>query len=206
MDKLVAVVAWPGVVLLLGLVALLLFRSPIAALIGRTRKVGKAGLETFEGQPTQPTVERKGVDEYFKTFENPLLLEQEGRIVTDLKDRGIDAATDREKALVRTLASTQLVLGFEIVYGLIWASQVAALRFMNPRNQGTRPDDLLPFYEAGRAAYPSVYEHYSVDQWLGFLRASNLILERDSHVYITILGREFLKYIITMGKTGPYYG
>lgn len=206
MDKLLAVLAWPAVVLLLGLTALLLFRSPIAALIGRTRKVGKTGLETFESQPTQPTAEKKGVDEYFKTFENPLLLEQEERIVKDLKERGIDVAADREKTLVRALASTQLVLGFELVYGLIWASQVAALRFLNPRSEGTSTDDLLPFYEAGKAAYPLRYESYSFEQWLGFLRASNLILQKDSHVFITVAGREFLKYMIALGKTGPYDG
>jgi hypothetical protein len=64
-----------------------------------------------------------------------MLLEQEQLIVRDLKDRGIDAAADREKALVRALASTQLVLRFEVVYGLIWASQVSALRFLNPRDE-----------------------------------------------------------------------
>ena len=50
MEKIVEVLAWPLVVLIIGLVAIFVFRGQIAALIGRTRKVGEGGLETFEAQ------------------------------------------------------------------------------------------------------------------------------------------------------------
>ena len=51
MEQILAVLAWPVVVLVVALVALSLFRGPLGALIGRTKKVGKGGIETFESQP-----------------------------------------------------------------------------------------------------------------------------------------------------------
>lgn len=106
MEQLAAVLAWPSVVLIVAFVVLLLFRTELAALITRTKKVGKSGLETFDGQPPQPTEEKKGVDEFFRSFDSPLLLEAEQLVLDDLMSRHIEAASDREKALVRALAST----------------------------------------------------------------------------------------------------
>jgi hypothetical protein len=206
MEKMVAVLVWPVVVLIVTLVALLLFRAPFAALITRTKKVGKSGLETFDSQPPQPTEEKKGVDEFFRSFDSPLLVEAEQLIIKDLKERKIEASADREKTLVRALASTNIVLHFERVYGVLWASQLACLRYLNPREEGTEVTEVVPFYELGKAEYPSWYENYPFDRWFGFLRSFNLVLERDSHVFITVAGREFLKYLVATGKAGPYHG
>lgn len=207
MERILGVLAWPGVVLVLGLVALLLFRGPIAALIGRTRKVGKTGLETFAEQPTQPAGEEKaGVDAYLRTFDSPLLVEAENLILKDFKDRKIDAAPDRERALVRALASTRLVLRFEITHKIIWASQVTTLHLLNSRTDGMQEDEVLPFYEAAREAYASWYVDYPFDRWLGFLQQFGLILRKDSRCLISVAGREFLKYLVATGKSGPFEG
>ena len=206
MEHIVGVLAWPLVVLIVTLVALLLFRPQIGALIGRTKKVGKGGIETFESQPAQPMEEKKGVDEFFRSFDSPLLVEAEGLILKDLKERKIESSGDREKTLVRALASTNIVLHFEQVYGLLWASQLACLRYLNPRDQGAEATEIVPFYELAKANYPTWYDNYSFDRWLGFLRAFNLVLERDSRVFITVAGREFLKYHVAAGKAGPYHG
>jgi hypothetical protein len=64
----------------------------------------------------------------------------------------------------------------------------------------------VPFYEVAKVEYPNFYENYPFDRWLGFLRAFNLVLERDATVLITVAGREFLKYLIATGKAGPYHG
>jgi hypothetical protein len=206
MEKLLGILVWPGVTLVLGVIALFLFRQQLAVLISRTKRVGKDGLETFESQPAPPTEEKKSVEEFFRTFDNPLLLEVEQLILKDLKDRKIEAAPDREKALVRSLASTNLILHFERVHGLIWASQLTSLRYLNPRDEGADRSELVPIYDAAKADYPERYENYPFERWLGFLKDANLIRERDSRVFITVQGREFLKYLIASGKSGPYYG
>jgi hypothetical protein len=118
----------------------------------------------------------------------------------------LEVPQDREKALVRSLASTGLVLHFEQVYGVIWASQVATLYHLNPRAGGADISELIPAYEAAKANYPSMYEKYPFDQWLGFLKAMNLVVEQNSRLFITEDGREFLKYLIATAKTGPFQG
>lgn len=206
MEAIIAVLAWPAVVLVIALVAIFAFRGQIASLIARTRKLGKGGIETFDVQPAQPTEEKKGVDEFIRSFDNPLLIDAEAAILKDLKDRRIEAPPDREKALIRALAASNIIQHFERVHGAIWASQLACLRYLNPRDQGADIAELSPFYEAGKAAYPSWYENQPFDRWLGFLRVFNLIVEKDARIYITVAGREFLKYLIAVGKSGPYRG
>lgn len=206
MEQIAAVLAWPVVVLIVALVAIFLFRVEMRALIERTKKVGKGGIETFENQPAQPTGEKKAIDEFFREFDSPLLVEAEQLILTNLKDRKIEDAGDRGKALVRSLASTNILLHFERAYGSLWASQLACLRYLNPRDQGAEVTDIVPFYELGKAAYPIWYENYPFDRWLGFLHSFNLVGGHDAHVFITVCGREFLKYLVAAGKGGPYHG
>lgn len=206
MEQFAAVLAWPVVVLIIVLVALILFRAQLGVLISRTKKIGKGGIETFEGQPPQPMEEKKGVEEFFRSFDSPLLVEAEQMILNDLKERKIEVPADREKTLVRALASTNIVLHFERVHGVLWASQLACLRYLNPRDQGAKIAEIVPFYEFAKTEYPSWYENYPFDRWLGFLRSFNLVLERDSTVFITVAGREFLKYLVASGKAGPYHG
>ena len=124
----------------------------------------------------------------------------------DLKDRNIDAAPDREKALVRALAAANIIQHFERVYGVLWASQLVCLRYLNPRDNGANRSEIIPVYEAAKNEYPSWYQDYSFDRWLGFLKQMNLVLERDSKLVITVAGREFLKYLVAAAKPGPYYG
>ncbi len=205
MEQIIAVLAWPVVALIVWLVALFLFRAPVSALIGRTKKVGKGGLEIFENQPAQPTDEKKGINEFFRGFDSPLLVEAEQLILKDLKDRKIEGPDDRERALVRSLASTNTVLHFERVYGLLWASQLTCLRYLNSRDQGAEVIEIVPFYELAKAEYPNWYENYSFERWLAFLRSFNLVGGSDLHVFITVAGREFLKYLVATGKAGPYH-
>ena len=44
------------------------------------------------------------------------------------------------------------------------------------------------------------------DRWFGFLRTLNIANEKDSVVFITVAGREFLKYLVAAGKAGPFHG
>jgi hypothetical protein len=206
MEQLVAILAWPGVVLVIALVAIFLFRAPLTVLIQRTKSVGKTGLETYEAQPSQPGDEKKAIEEFFRTFDNPLILEAEELIKKDLKQRKIDSPSDREKALVRSLASANIILHFERVHSLIWASQLALLRFLNAREEGADVSEAIVFYELGKKEFPTWYENYTVERWLSFLQSLNLITRHDSRIFVSVGGREFLKYLVAIGRPGPSYG
>lgn len=206
MEKIVEVLAWPGVVALVAIVAMFVFRAPLTALLQRTKSVGKSGLETYEAQPSQPGDETKAIDEFFRTFDNPLILEAEDFIRNDLKQRKIESPQDREKVLIRFLASANMMLHFERVQSLIWASQLALLRFLNARAEGADISEATVFYELGKKQFPTSYENYPIERWLGFLQAFNLIARHDSRIFISVAGREFLKYMVALGRPGPSYG
>jgi hypothetical protein len=206
MNELIKILAWPSVVLVIAVIFIFAFRGQIATLINRTRKVGKGWLETLESQPAQPIEEKKGVDEFLRGFDSPMLIEAETLILTDLKERRIDAPVDREKALVRALAGSSIIQQFERIFGAIWGSQVACLIYVNGRSDGVEVSEIAPVYESAKEKYPTWYENQSFERWLGFLKAFNLVLERDSRLFITVAGREFLQYLVASGKSSPVHG
>lgn len=205
MAEVLSAVAWPVVGLILGLVFLLKFRAELASLIGRTQKFGK-GLVDFEGQQAQPKDDHKAVEEFLKTFDNPMVVENEKLILKGLEEKKITNPEDREKALLRSLAATGVVLHFERAHSSIWASQLGGLHFLNPRAEGADVSELVPFYDQAKAQFPPLYENYTFAQWLGFLELQSLIAKKDTRVYISVAGREFLKYLVAAARVGPYYG
>ena len=70
--------AWPAAVVVITIFFMVMFRHPIEALIGRTKKFGKAGLETHDHAQLPAADEGKqALAEFMGTFDNPLLTEQE---------------------------------------------------------------------------------------------------------------------------------
>ncbi len=199
--------AWPLVTLVLGIVFIFVFRGPLSGLIARVRRVGKDGVEAYEPLPPPPAEEKKkAVEEFFKAFDNPLLLEAEQRIERDLRERNIVAPADRERALTRTLAAANILHHFEYVYGVIWHSQLACLRFLNPRGAGAPEQELRAFYDAAVQAFPNFYTNYRFENWLGFLGHMNLVRGEAGNIHITVMGREFLKYLVASAKPDPRHG
>ncbi len=61
MVDIIQILKWPGVVLLIALFAFIFFKKQFAALLDRTKKLGKGGLETYEAQISHPPKEQKGL-------------------------------------------------------------------------------------------------------------------------------------------------
>lgn len=199
--------AWPGAVVLLGLVGMFLFRGPLGRLLDRTRKVSKSGLETLEPpQLPAPAARPDPLSEFLATFDNPFLLQQEAQILADLAKLGLTEHAASHKALVRSLAGTQIILLFERAQGLIWASQVAALTYLNSRGGFVPVEEVRPFFDDARVRFPDIYRNYALDAWLRFLQSWLLVELRGDTIAISVAGREFLKWRIEAGRAGPFHG
>jgi len=199
--------AWPIVVTVLGFGFMLLFRRPVAALVERTKKVGKSGLETFESpQLPAPADKPDALAEFMGTYDNPLLREQEAAITADLKTRGLTEPSAAQKALIRSLAGTQILLLFERVQSLIWASQIALLTYLNSRPAGATLAEVRPFYDDAVQKFPPFYQGYSFDSWVTFLQSWMLLERQGDSVALSKAGREFLKWRIEAGRAGPFHG
>jgi len=199
--------AWPAAVVVLGLVGMFAFRGPLARLLDRTRKVGKSGLETLEApQLPAPAAKPDALAEFLATFDNPVLRAQEADIEADIQKRGLTDPAAARKALIRSLAGTQILLLFERVQGIIWASQVGALTYLNSRNGFVPVNEVQPFFTDARARFPDLYRTYTFEDWLRFLQSSLLVEIRGDTVAISLAGREFLKWRIEVGRAGPFHG
>jgi hypothetical protein len=106
--------AWPAVVLVLGVVAILVFREPITRFLDRAQKIGKSGIEaTASVQAGGVEVKPSPADELLKAFDNALLLEREKFIRTELERLNINSSPDRERVLIRLLAGLSLAQFFK---------------------------------------------------------------------------------------------
>lgn len=213
---------WPLVGLVLGVLALVLFRQPLSRFLDRAQKIGTTGieasplrqeagevkpsiadklLETYANVPQKPgEVKSSPANEFLKVFDNALLVKREDQIREELKKRNIQGA-DRERVLLRFLAALVLVGEFDRVYVLIWGSQIGALQEVNAAGaNGINIERLqAAWYEDAAKREPETYRQYSFDQWLGFLVESSLITRDAQKVTIRPEGREFLRYVIERG-------
>lgn len=198
------VIAWPLVVLVLGIFALLLFKKPVARLIDRTTTVSKSGLvASHKPQEAIESPKASNVNEFLKTtFDNALLVELEGIIEKQVEMLNPSSHEEKEKLLLRLLASTTILRSFDLTYYLIYGSQIMALQHLNDLRGATIPvSQLREFYDLAKKTDPQFYGDYSFEGWFQFLMASLLIRRDGDIVSITVRGKEFLKYLLEQGYT-----
>jgi hypothetical protein len=129
----------------------------------------------------------------------PIALEQANLIRADMDKLGIVDTQERADVLVKHLAITQLWLRAEVIYRTIFGSQIQLLKSLNTRSGSTKAE-LLEFYARAKTNFPKLYETYSFDQYLQYMRNQGLILEdAPDHYIITVAGKEFLKWMTDQG-------
>jgi len=84
---------------------------------------------------------------------------------------------------------------FNKTYNNIYGSQIRILQRLNASVFETK-ETLRSFYDDACRAFPNVYESYSYDDYLKFLFINGLIFEEGKSIKITILGKDFLTYMV----------
>lgn len=113
---------------------------------------------------------------------------------------GCQSPEERERYLVRYFASRQLIDYFEKTWTNILGSQIDALEALNAG--ALRSEVVREHYELAAAVFSADYAHFSFEQWLSFLTSQDLVATGAGNVYsISLAGREFLKYIISSGRS-----
>lgn len=199
--------AWPGAAVVLGLGAIIVFRHQFAALIARTKRVGKIGLETYDNPQTPAPIKKADpLAEFMGSYDNALLRDQESAIERDLERLSLIDPTDAREALIRALAGVQILAAFERVQSMIWASQIELLTLLNARPMALNEAEVKPFYDRASELYPLLYRHHSFEGWLSFLQSHLLIERQNDTLAITRFGREYLKWRIDAARAGPFHG
>ena len=197
--------AWPLAVVVLGVVFMGVFRRPISRFIDRTRSVSKDGVRAYE-DPQLSAKNPEALAEFLETYHSPLLLEVEDALEGEIKNLGLTNPADIRKALSKGLAANRIVRQFEAAQYHIFASQVAALTYLNAQPDLILKDALQVFYDKAAADFPMLYVERTFDQWFVFLTAQGLVAEGDAGVGISVAGREFLRWRVNQGHSGPWHG
>ena len=198
--------AWPLAAVVLGLVFLVLFKSPISRFIDRTKSISKGGVRAYD-EAQLSAGKPEALAEFLETYHNPLLLEVEAALAEEIHNLGLTDPTDVQKALYKGFATNFILRWFEAAQNTIFASQVSALTFLNSQPKPTTKDVLKTrFYDRAVSDYPLWHADRSFDQWYAFLIHQNFVAEENALVGISVAGRQFLQWRVTQGHSGPMFG
>jgi hypothetical protein len=167
----------------------------VAFLLAAARR--NAAIPQAQGSHTTALEQLKNADDFYRTYDNALLVEAETNIRSQANQ--YKSPDDREKFLTRTLASTFIVVVFENDWHTIFGSQLRLLEELN--SQPVTIEEIRNnHYQHAVEKFPAVYSNYSFESWIGFLHANVLTAQHGNTVSITVRGREFLKYLIHQGR------
>lgn len=191
-----------GVVLILGLVALFMFRNEIAGMLNRTRSIGNGAVRIDPAQQgavveKDPQIE---AEKLIREVHSDLIQEAEEHLTKELNKRGL-SGDPALRVAIRYASANWIMLDFERIYRLIWGSQLNLLSYLNTQRQGHPREAFRLFYTPAANLYPEAYEHMSYDQWLAFLLDNLLLREDDRQLRITVKGCEFLTHLAKVGYT-----
>ncbi len=183
--------SWPVVCLILGLVALALFREPMSDFLRRMVRGEGYGVRFEAANPSQ---QRKGVKE------TTIKQQTEDGLERYIKENPADVVREYFRLYNGFL--------FERAYNLIYGTQLQILDFLSTRgNKGEKYVNLLPYYN--EFLKRSGLHSTQMADYLGFLRDMNFMEYvadgTDQRATITPLGVDFLSYIKTHYRTGYRY-
>ena len=109
--------------------------------------------------------------------------------------------------LVNSMARMMLTYVFDTTDLLIYSSQVELLLYLNTKEAGESVGTLRAiFFEPARKQHPEIYDSYSFDPYIEFLRSRGLITILDDTARITAQGREYLVWRVQMNKPAKVTG
>lgn len=198
---------WPAVALVLGLVALLLFRPAIDKKIAGITRAGKDGV-SFErpqegGEPQPPLLP---FVEIMKMPISPSALDREKTIEQQLQSFGLKTEGEKISVLTRVLASTRVELEFNNIAHIIFGSQVTLLVHIAGTKNGVTRQEAEGIFEQAQRTYPDLHGHRKFEEWFSYLNVSNLITFSEDRIDISQFGKDFLKHLVDSRMAYNRYG
>lgn len=190
-------IAWPAVGLVLGLVALFIFRPAINRKIDRISRAGKDGVAFDRPQdPEPPKSEAVSYDQLMKQPISATVLAREKTIAERLATLPLSSDSERIALLTRAAASANVDLEFTRIANIIFGTQLNFLVQLAGTRSGLSRKHAEEAYAAAAAQYPEIYRERSFDDWIGYLGASGLLNASGQALDITQYGSDFLKYLV----------
>ena len=211
-SRLVEALAWPVLIFVL----LKKFEEPIIELVkpigDKLKNLVKAKHKDtefiFNPQDTKtlPKIEKEPIKIEKSSNATGLQKKFEDAIYSDLKKSTFANKDETINALVGSLATTQIRAAYERLYGAIFGSQIKLLIHLNTTTAPVNVNIINSFYTEASITFPEVYNKYSFDNYLNFLKDNNLIEKKETGYIITETGIGFLTFLTVEGflLTKPY--
>jgi len=192
-------------IVILGIFFMVFFQKNLRALIDRIKrlKYGRTEIQAETQPQNTPDTKPDITEQLMRQLDSPVLREREDLINEQLKKVGVQDGPDKEKVLIRYLATANLALIFERTDRLIWGSQLYILEYLNDRRPlGVLKEDIkTAYYDEAAKRWPIMFENYPYEDYLNFLKNSGLVIEKDGNLVITVFGVQFLQYLTAMGRS-----
>lgn len=206
---------WPAVILVIGVVAIFAFRTPLGSVIGRLKRVKAPGIEAEAAEQTQaqaqtqahapmvgPTGQLMTSSAANDSMVSELLKERAKVILKDPIVTSTPQGDARDDLLAKHLAAFQVAVGFERIYQHIFGSQIQAIRLAN-RHMGVSMQDLNKLFVDSDVAD----DIFGFENWMNYIHEYAQFVTVDGNMVIaTELGREFLKYLVQMRYSDKDWG
>lgn len=209
-NDLIDILIWPSV----GLIVLFVLKKPIVDLFARIRKIGSDRVAVEVDSPNKQKVDdneepinliaglsnNEKIENALKLFDQSTLELFSNAIKNETNLEAITNSDDREKTLFRYSQALYIILHFNKIYNAIYGSQLRILQILNGSTKETTKS-MKFLYDIARDHHPKFYENYDYHQYLNFLKSYDLItIGSSDKLDITIIGRDFLKYVIESGS------
>lgn len=204
MEEIITALGWPHFSFLFALAFVLLFRSQLSGLISRITSIDRSGVKATPTPEAQREKQRtEAVQELLLAIGDSIVLRGiEGRIRSELENRGLEAQGDTVKVLIKHLAAARILLEFEQVHNLIFGSQIFLLKKLNEvAGQGQTKEYVVVHFEQIKELFREDFSDWSCEQYMVFLVGRSLVtVDRDTF-HITNLGVEYLAWMARNGRS-----
>jgi hypothetical protein len=190
---------WPLMILII----IFIFRKPLVDLINRVTKVGY-GNKSLEAKQQAIATEKKReevshIDRVVGLFRPETIDTFKDAVANETEVETLKTQEEKIERLTNYGCLLYIMRHFDIVYNNIFGSQIRILEYINSHAEQSR-ESVKFFYDNAKKNNPKFYENYSYEQYLDFIFSYNLLEDRDNILNITVLGIDFLKYLIESNK------
>ena len=132
-----------------------------------------------------------------KAYQSTIITAEENTIRTQLVEAGF---TNEQgvNILIHHLAYKNLFILFLIIDKFIYQEQIQLISNLNSQIKPQTESDLKKYYDVWKEKYQN--DDFTYQQFLKFLLDQSLIAEQLNGYYITVLGKEYLSFLIKFEK------
>jgi hypothetical protein len=196
---------WPAVALIaivaIGIAALVILRPALLRLVDRISKAGPKGL-TFERQQTEE--KPPAAPTYEELMNGPVSATVLSRVEKATRFlEGLSLKSDEQKLALalRASALSRVEMEFTNISSIIFGSQLEFLVRVAGAPGGVLRAEAETAFQQAQAAFPDIHANRTVDDWLKYLFAVELLETRGNNIDITQYGKDFLKFLVDARQT-----